>query len=95
MCERKQTVCIGTDERGELLWKMIDMERWQMEMFPVKVDEMAEFFSRWFDLKMYQEEAIEYEERPVFNAWQRALAESQRHLNYLRLKFPRKRGPSL
>jgi len=59
------------------------------------MDEMAEFFSRWFDLKMYQQEDIEFGERQIYNEWQSALVESPRHLNYLRYKFPRKRGTSL
>jgi hypothetical protein len=49
-CERKQPICKGVDHRGELLWGMIDMPRWQMEMFRVRYygDFMAHWIKRQF-----------------------------------------------
>ncbi len=47
--DRKQPIVVGTDAKGELVWGLIPMPRWQMMMFPVRyVGDFAGFWYRKF-----------------------------------------------
>jgi hypothetical protein len=44
-CERVQPVCLGTNERGELIWEGRQMAEWQMKLFPVRYS--GDFKAHW------------------------------------------------
>jgi hypothetical protein len=45
MIERTQPVVTGVDKNGELIWGIVAMARWQMEMFRVKY--YGDFMAFW------------------------------------------------
>ncbi len=45
MIERTQPVCKGTDAKGNLIWGIIPMPRWQMEM--IRVRYYGDFMAHW------------------------------------------------
>ena len=45
MIERTQPVCVGVDKNGELMWKIVPMPRWQMEMF--RIPYVGDFMAFW------------------------------------------------
>ncbi len=59
VCRRAyQTICKGTDERGELVWDSVMMEPWQQKMFPVPYG--GDFGVEWM-YKSMQEKGIEWD----------------------------------
>ncbi len=71
MTERKQPVCKGTNEKGELVWGFIPMPYWQMAMFPLKY--YGDFMAHWIKLKFFEHTGYE-SERDIpscqFKVWQ-------------------------
>lgn len=45
MIERTQPVNTGLDEKGELVWGIVPMARWQMEM--IRVRYYGDFMAHW------------------------------------------------
>ncbi len=45
MIERTQPVVTGVNEKGEFVWGIVPMARWQMEMFRVRY--YGDFMAHW------------------------------------------------
>lgn len=51
MIERTQPVFKGTNAKGEILWGIIPMPRWQMEMFRVRY--YGDFMAHWLKKQFF------------------------------------------
>ena len=88
MIERTQPVVKGTDDKGELVWGIIAMPRWQMEMFRKAVDWYGEFFTHWLELIKYESEQRDF--NPEMGYLDKNKARSKAEIHEMKLKYPRK-----
>lgn len=63
VCRRGyQTVCVGVDDSGELIWEMRMREPWHLKMFPVPYG--GDFAVEWM-YKSMQEKGVEWDSQEV------------------------------
>lgn len=88
MIERTQPVVKGIDAKGELVWAVIPMPRWQMEMFRKTVNWLGEFIDYWIDVQAYEKDGEDFFEHSVKDYFVTATEKEIRRLKHF---YPKKK----